>query len=77
MITVKEITDLEMTVYKKDTKGKIRFLKIFTEGDELSQESGLIDGNPILHTKVHITTVSINLIKSDLSSGSTQLWTCF
>ena len=69
MITVKEITDLEMTVYKKDTKGKIRFLKIFTEGDELSQESGLIDGNPILHTKV---CKPKNVGKTNETSGAQQ-----
>ena len=69
MITVKEITDLEMTVYKKDTKGKIRFLKIFTKGDKLSQESGLIDGNPILHTKV---CKPKNVGKANETSGAQQ-----
>lgn len=69
MITVREVTDLDMTLYKKDSKGKIRFLKIFTEGDALNQESGLIDGNPILHTKV---CKPKNVGKANETSGAQQ-----
>lgn len=40
------------TVYKKDTKNKIRFLTISTKKGELIQTSGLIDGNPVEHRKM-------------------------
>lgn len=39
------------TIYKKDTKGKIRYLKIWTDGADLVQESGVESGNPIIHRK--------------------------
>lgn len=35
------------TLYKLDSKGKLRFLNIFTEKDEIVQVSGLIGGNPV------------------------------
>lgn len=41
-----------VTLYKTDTKNKIRVVNISTEGDELIQESGLIDGALIQHRKV-------------------------
>lgn len=34
-------------LYKLDSKGKLRFLNIFTEGNEIVQVSGLIGGNPV------------------------------
>lgn len=41
-----------MIIYKKDTKGKLRFLNAFVIGDELVQESGVIGTkNPIEHRK--------------------------
>lgn len=33
-----------MKLYKKDSKGKIRSLEIFSDGDEVIQISGLVDG---------------------------------
>lgn len=33
-----------MILYKKDTKGKLRSLEIYAEGDEVVQISGLLDG---------------------------------
>lgn len=33
-----------VTIYKKDSKGKLRFLTISTEGSKVIQESGLLDG---------------------------------
>lgn len=33
-----------MKIYKKDTKGKIRFLEVYADGDEVVQRAGLIDG---------------------------------
>jgi len=44
------------TIYKKDTKGKIRFLKVesnFPEDGILTQTSGIVESkNPIIHTKI-------------------------
>lgn len=40
------------TIYKKDSKGKIRFLTVSTEGAVLTQTSGLLGTeNPIAHLK--------------------------
>jgi len=39
------------TLYKKDSKGKLRFLDISTDGDTVVQVSGLVDGK-------HVTNVS-------------------
>lgn len=36
-------------VYKKDSKGKIRILHVFTEGADLIQESGIVDGKLVQH----------------------------
>jgi DNA ligase-1 len=41
-----------MILYKKDTKGKIRFLKIWADSGNLYQESGILKGKSIIHTKV-------------------------
>lgn len=38
-------------LYKKDSKGKIRVWKIYTQGFMLTQESGLKDGKLVLHSK--------------------------
>jgi DNA ligase 1 len=35
------------TIYKKDTKGKIRFLTVSADNGELVQESGIVGGKPI------------------------------
>lgn len=44
---------MQQTIYKKDSKGNIRFLTISTEGSTLFQESGIVGtDNPILHSKV-------------------------
>lgn len=37
-------SEFSRTIYKKDSKGKIRQLTISTDGAELTQESGLLDG---------------------------------
>ena len=39
------------TLYKKDSKGKIRKLVLSVEGDVLVQESGIIDGKTVRHEK--------------------------
>lgn len=38
-------------LYKIDTKGKTRVLHIHTKGSDLIQESGIVDGKLITHTK--------------------------
>lgn len=41
-----------MKLYKKDTKGKIRYLKVYAEGSVIFNESGLLEtDSPIIHTK--------------------------
>jgi len=39
-------------IYKSDSKGRIRILHVYTKGDTLFQESGLLDGNLITHESV-------------------------
>lgn len=39
-------------LFKKDSKSKIRSWKIYTSGGELIQESGLIDGKKVKHSKL-------------------------
>lgn len=39
-------------LYKKDSKGKLRIWKIYTNGAELIQEAGLIDGKLVKNSKV-------------------------
>ena len=36
-------------IYKKDSKGKIRMLHVYTQGAELIQESGVLDRKLITH----------------------------
>ena len=38
------------TVYKKDSKGKIRMTTVFASGGIVTQESGLVGGNLTVHT---------------------------
>lgn len=57
------------TLYKIDSKGKKRFLTISTEGSDLIQESGLIDGKSITHRK---TCSGKNIGKSNETSPARQ-----
>lgn len=57
------------TLYKIDSKGKKRFLTISTEGSDLIQESGLIDGKSIIHRK---TCSGKNIGKSNETSPARQ-----
>jgi len=41
----------KMEIYKKDTKGKIRSLDIYNEGEYLFQVSGLLDGKKVTNVK--------------------------
>lgn len=56
-------------IYKKDTKGKIRILHVYTDGAKLIQESGLIDGNLVKHTS---TCVGKNIGKSNETTPELQ-----
>lgn len=40
---------MERIIFKLDSKGKTRILKISTDGADLIQESGLIDGKLVIH----------------------------
>lgn len=46
------MTEVNKILYKKDTKGKIRFLNISTNNGELIQESGLIGGKSVIHSSI-------------------------
>jgi len=39
-------------IYKKDSKGKIRELHVYSNGAQLIQISGLIDGNKVTHSSI-------------------------
>jgi len=41
----------EKTLYKKDSKDKIRVLNVRTQDDMLQQESGILNGNLVCHNK--------------------------
>lgn len=57
-------------LYKKDSKGKVRYLKIWAEAHVLMQESGVVGTeNPILHTK---KIKGKNLGKSNETSDTEQ-----
>lgn len=57
------------TLYKKDSKGKIRICNIFVEEDELIQESGLLNGKLVTHRK---TCTPKNIGKSNATTGNVQ-----
>ncbi len=58
------------TLYKKDSKGKLRYLEITTDGDELVQISGVIGTeNPIEHRKV---CTPKNVGKANETTGAEQ-----
>jgi len=56
-------------LYKYDTTGRIRVLHVFTEGDVLIQESGVLDGNLVKHEKV---CKPKNVGKSNETTGAEQ-----
>ncbi len=57
-------------IYKKDTKGKIRFLIISTNADSLNQESGVLGtSNPVRHSKV---CTPKNVGKANETTGEEQ-----
>lgn len=57
------------TLYKKDSKGKIRVWSIHTKGSDLIQKSGLLDGKLVENTK---TCKSKNVGKSNSTTPEKQ-----
>lgn len=57
------------TLYKKDSKGKIRQWTISTIDDELCQKSGIVDGKMVEHSKL---CKPKNVGKSNQTTGSEQ-----
>lgn len=59
-----------MIIYKKDTKGKIRYLNVYTTGPDLVQESGIIGtDSPVKHIK---TCKSKNVGRSNQTTPEDQ-----
>ena len=56
-------------IYKKDSKGKVRMLHIRTEGADLIQESGLLDGKLTFHRS---TCTPKNVGKANETTPETQ-----
>jgi len=42
--------EIDKTIYKKDSKGKIRILRVYSYAGQLIQESGLLEGNLMVHS---------------------------
>lgn len=61
--------DFTQTIYKKDSKGKYRFLTVSANEGELIQESGLIDGKSVIHRSM---CEGKNIGKSNETSISEQ-----
>ncbi len=57
------------TIYKKDSKGKTRYLTISTRGNEIIQVSGVLDGTPVTNISV---CVPKNIGKSNATTGPEQ-----
>lgn len=58
-----------MIIYKKDTKGKIRSLEVYNEGEFLFQIAGLLDGKKVTNTK---TCKGKNIGKSNETTPEEQ-----
>lgn len=58
-----------ITIYKKDTKGKTRYISAWTKGDILYQESGIVGGKGIPHQKV---CTPKNVGRSNETTGEQQ-----
>ena len=57
------------TLYKLDSKNKIRVWTVETEGDNLIQKSGVKDGKLVTHSKL---CKPKNIGKSNETTGSQQ-----
>ena len=56
-------------IYKQDSKGRVRILHVYTEGADLIQESGLIDGQLVRHQS---TCVPKNVGKANETTAIEQ-----
>ena len=56
-------------IYKLDSKGRVRILHVYTEGADLIQESGLIDGQLVKHQS---TCVPKNVGKANETTAEEQ-----
>lgn len=56
-------------IYKKDTKGKIRFLEVIVEKDEVKLITGLLNGKTILHSS---KSTAKNIGRSNETSSEEQ-----
>jgi ATP-dependent DNA ligase len=63
------ITFVDQKIYKKDSKGKMRVLHIFTEGADLVRVSGIVGGNLKTDRK---TCTPKNIGKANETTGETQ-----
>lgn len=59
----------ETFIYKKDTKGKIRYIKAWIVGDVLHQEAGIVGGKGVPHQKI---CTPKNVGRSNETSGPEQ-----
>tara|TARA_R110000868_G_scaffold283543_5_gene543980 strand:+ start:1905 stop:2996 length:1092 start_codon:yes stop_codon:yes gene_type:complete len=64
-----ETEEYSKEIYKLDSAGKVRILHVYTEGSELVQESGILDGKKIEHRSI---AVSKNLGKSNETTPKEQ-----
>jgi len=60
---------MSKAIYKKDSKGKLRVYETFTEGDELVQRTGLVDGNLVEN---RVTCKPKHIGKSNETTGKEQ-----
>lgn len=63
------IEEFDQKVYKKDSSGKIRVLHVYTEGADLIQESGVVDGALVEHRS---TCVGKNIGRSNETTPEEQ-----
>nr|HPQ79804.1 hypothetical protein [Candidatus Dojkabacteria bacterium] len=61
--------EFDQTVYKTDSKGKVRVLHVYTEGADLIQESGLLDGALVEHRS---TCIGKNIGKANETTPQEQ-----
>jgi DNA ligase-1 len=63
------VEEFDQKVYKKDSSGKIRVLHVYTEGADLIQESGVVDGALVQHRS---TCISKNVGKANETTPEKQ-----
>ena len=61
--------DYSKKIYKQDSKGRVRVLHVYTEGADLIQESGLIEGQLVKHES---TCIAKNVGKANETTAIEQ-----